>query len=160
LEGAAALHNAISVAERAGAAALVASSSRELGFVDVQQGRHERAELWLDRADAMAGSDKGEAARIAGIRGMALSDAARNPEAIATLQRSIALAGDAGATRQAAWSLSILGRAHLLRGEHDLSSAALLESVELVNAENWTAFRPWPQSLAAELDLIGGNVDR
>jgi DNA-binding SARP family transcriptional activator len=160
LEGAAALHNAISVAERAGAAALVASSCRELGFVDVQQGRHERAELWLDRADAMAGSDKAEAARIAGIRGMALSDAARYPEAIATLQRSIELAGDAGATRQAAWSLSILGRAHLLRGEHDLSSVAVRASIELVNAENWTAFRPWPQSLGAELDLIDGNVDR
>ena len=124
LEGAAALHNAIGVAEPIGADTIVASACRELGFVDVQQGRHERAELWLERAETLAGSDVAELARVNGIRGMALSDSARYPEAIATLQRSIEFARDADAAKQAAWSLSILGRAHLLRGEFEQAAAA------------------------------------
>ncbi len=124
LEGAAALHDAIGVAEPIGADTIVASACRELGFVDVQQGRHERAELWLERAETLAGSDVAELARVNGIRGMALSDSARYPEAIATLQRSIEFARDADAAKQAAWSLSLLGRAHLLRGDYELATAA------------------------------------
>jgi DNA-binding SARP family transcriptional activator len=160
LEGAAALHDAIGVAERIGASSVVTSASRELGFVDVQQGRHERAELWLGRAEAMAGSDIAELAGVNGIRGMALSDAARYPEAIEALQRSIKFARDAGAAKQAAWSLSLLGRAHLLRGDYELASAALDESVDLVRAEAWTAFLPWPEALNAEIELLGGKLDR
>jgi DNA-binding SARP family transcriptional activator len=160
LEGAAALHDAIAVAERTGASGVVASSSRELGFVDVQQGRHERAELWLARAETIAGSDVAELARVNGIRGMALSDSARYPEAIETLQRSIKFANDVGAEKQAAWSLSLLGRAHLLRGDYELATAALDECVGLVRAESWTAFLPWPEALSAELELLNGNVER
>ena len=91
LEGAAALHDALGVAERIGAGTIVASACRELGFVDVQQGRHERGEHWLERAETSANGDAAELARVTGIRGMALSDSARYPEAIATLQRSIEL---------------------------------------------------------------------
>ena len=38
--------------------------------------------------------------------------------------------------KQAAWSLSLLGRAHLLRGDYELATAALDESVGLVRAES------------------------
>jgi len=160
LEGAAALHNALGVAERIDARTIVASASRELGFVDVQQGRHERAEHWLGRAESTAGDDVGELARVNGIRGMALSDSAHYPEAITTLQRSIDFAREADAAKQAAWSLSLLGRAHLLRGDYELAAAALDESVELVRAEAWTAFLPWPAALHAELQLLDGHVER
>jgi DNA-binding SARP family transcriptional activator len=160
LEGAAALHNAIGIAERTGADSIVASSCRELGFVDAQQGRHERAERWLERAEALATRDPAELARVHGIRGMALSDSARYPEAITTLQTSIDFARDAGATRQAAWSLSILGRAHLLRGDYEQASSSLQESLELVRADGWTAFLPWPEALSAELQLLDGHVER
>ena len=160
LEGAAALHNALGVAERIDADTIVASACRELGFVDVQQGRHERAELWLERAETIARIDAAELARVNGIRGMALSDSARYPEAIATLQRSIDFARDADAAKQAAWSLSLLGRAHLLRGDYELATTALDESVDLVRAEAWTAFLPWPEALNAELQLLDGHVER
>jgi len=160
LEGAAALHDAIAVGERIGASSVVASSSRELGFVDVQQGRHERAELWLARAEATAGSDVAELACVHGIRGMAFSDSARYPEAIETLHRSIKFANEAGSAKQAAWSLSLVGRAHLLRGDYELATAALDESVALVRAENWTAFLPWPEALSAELELLDGKIAR
>jgi tetratricopeptide (TPR) repeat protein len=91
---------------------------------------------------------------------MALSDSARYPEAITTLQRSIGFARDADAAKQAAWSLSLLGRAHLLRGDYELAMAALDESVDLVRAEGWTAFLPWPEAFSAELQLLDGHVER
>lgn len=160
LEGGAALHRAIALAGDAGREDLVAAACRELGFVDVQQGRHERAGTWLDQAEALAGDDAGERSRITGIRGMAESDSARYPEAIATLTESVALARFAGARRQEAWSLSILGRAHLLRGDNGPAGEALGECLELVRSEAWTAFLSWPESFAAEIDLREERVDR
>jgi DNA-binding SARP family transcriptional activator len=160
LEGAAALHSAIGIAQRTDARRIVATASRELGFVEVLAGHHERAEHWLARAEETAGNDDAERASINGIRGMALSDSARYPEAIAMLTTSIDLARRAGATRPEAWSLSILGRAHLLRGEHDEADKSLHESLELVRGDNWTAFLPWPEALAAEIDMLDGRVDR
>jgi hypothetical protein len=59
--------------------------------------------------------------------------------------------------RQQAWSLSLIGRAHMLRGERSQATAALLRSVELVEQERWLAFLPWPQTLLAELDMGVGD---
>ena len=160
LEGAAVLHQSIAVADEAGRRDLAGAACRELGFVDVQQGRHERAEVWLLRAEGLAAGDDAERSRITGVRGMAESDRALYPEAIATLTMSADLAGAAGARRQRAWSLSILGRAHLLRGDLERAGNALGESLDLVRSESWTAFQPWPESLAAEIELREGRVDQ
>ncbi|MGZ6123356.1 MAG: BTAD domain-containing putative transcriptional regulator, partial [Myxococcales bacterium] len=46
-EAAVALHRAVDGARRIGANAIAATAHRELGFVDVQAGRRERAEAWL-----------------------------------------------------------------------------------------------------------------
>jgi hypothetical protein len=50
-----------------------------------------------------------------------------------------------------------VGRAHLLRDDLDLAGAALDESLELAERERWTAFKPWPEALRAELDLRCGS---
>src|SRR5439155_224816 len=84
-EAAVALHRAADLAHRIGANAIAATAHRELGFVDVQAGRRERAEAWLAQAtEEAAGSDE-ELASIASVRGMSLSDTARYVEATESL---------------------------------------------------------------------------
>ncbi|HZD71032.1 MAG TPA: bacterial transcriptional activator domain-containing protein [Actinomycetes bacterium] len=48
------LHEAFECAQHAGADELAAQAARELGFVQVQLGRRERADAWLDRAERLA----------------------------------------------------------------------------------------------------------
>ncbi|HZG91572.1 MAG TPA: hypothetical protein VEZ42_15275, partial [Pseudonocardia sp.] len=79
--------------------------------------------------------------------------------AFAFLAGSAQRAARCGDHRQQAWSLSMTGRAHLLRGERSQAAAALARCLELVDEQRWLAFRPWPQSLRAELDLQAGDQD-
>jgi DNA-binding SARP family transcriptional activator len=158
-EGAAALHEALALAEHADERATAVLACRELGYIDVQAGHNASGGRWLAKATTLATSDD-ERSAILGVRGMALSDRAHYPAALELLERSVELAESCGQARQAAWSLSLIGRIHLLRG--DLASAATVldRSLELVGSERWTAFRPWPESLRAEVSLRTGRPDR
>jgi DNA-binding SARP family transcriptional activator len=156
-EGAITLQEAILVAERAGDRASVVSAYRELGFVEVQAGRRATAETWLAKAAGLAAGDA-ENAAILGVRGMNSSDLGDYPTALRHLSESAELAAQCGDPRQEAWSLSILGRAHLLRGDYSQAGAAVVQSLDLVRQQRWVAFMPWPQALQAELDLYGGRV--
>jgi hypothetical protein len=91
---------------------------------------------------------------------MALSDRAHYPGALELLAGSVELANECGHARQAAWSLSLIGRIHLLRGDHAQAITAIDRSLDLVASERWTAFRPWPESLRAEVSLRTGMSDR
>jgi DNA-binding SARP family transcriptional activator len=157
-EGTVVLHEAVELATRAGDRATVVTAYRELGFVDVQAGRRRTAESWLDRAQHLAETDA-ELAAILGVRGQNASDHADYPAAFAHLAGSLERAERCGDERQEAWSLSIMARAHLLRGEHSQAAAALSRSLDLVHRQRWLAFLPWPQSLRAELDLHAGDLD-
>jgi hypothetical protein len=84
---------------------------------------------------------------------MALSDRAYYAAALELLERSVELAEGCAQTRQAAWSLSLIGRVHLLREDLTIAATALERSLRLVGRERWTAFRPWPESLRAEVSL-------
>ena len=68
-EGAAIFHEALAEADKAGDQAAAARAARELGFVDVQAGRRQRAEVWLARAEAYAVDDL-ELASVLGVQGM------------------------------------------------------------------------------------------
>jgi DNA-binding SARP family transcriptional activator len=157
-EGALHLHEALRLAERCGRRATSAAACRELGYVDVQAGRGPSAGRWLTRATELAeGND--ELSQVLGVRGMALSDRAHYAAALDLLNRSVARAERCGQRRQAAWSLSLVGRVHLLRGDLLLALPPLDESLALVTAERWTAFRPWPEALRAETSLLMGRPD-
>ena len=157
-EGSILLTQAIELAEQADDRATVVTAYRELGFVDVQAGRRETAEAWLAKAEGCAQTEE-ELAAVLGVRGMNGSDRGDYPGAFRHLQRSVLLAERCDDRRQQAWSLSLIGRAHLLRGERSQAVAALTRSIELVHAERWLAFMPWPQTLLAELDLAAGQSD-
>jgi DNA-binding SARP family transcriptional activator len=158
-EGAVRLHEALRLAEGNGERATAGTACRELGYVDVQAGRGPSAGRWLTRATALADGNEDLCAVLA-VRGMALSDRAHYPAALDLLTRSVARAERCGRRRQAAWSLSLIGRAHLLRGDLSLALPALDESLALVAAERWTAFRPWPEALRAEASLVMGRPDQ
>ena len=158
-EGAAALHEALAIAEHTGERASAMLACRELGYIDVQAGRYASAGRWLAKATELAEADE-ERSEVLGIRGVALSDRAHYPGALELLERSVELADGCGHARQVAWSLSFIGRIHLLRGDLALATAALDRSLELVASERWIAFRPWPESLRAEVSLRTGVADQ
>jgi DNA-binding SARP family transcriptional activator len=158
-EGAAVLHEALVLADRAGERAGASLACRELGYIDVQAGRNASGGRWLAKATGLASSDE-ERCAILGVRGMALSDRAYYPAALELLERSVELAEACGQARQAAWSLSLVGRIHLLRDDLDDAATALDRSLELVGRERWTAFRPWPESLRAEVSWRTGSAAR
>ena len=90
---------------------------------------------------------------------MNASDMGDYPAAFRHLHGSVERARSGDDPRQEAWSLSVLARAHLLRDERSQAAAALAGTLELVRAERWMAFLPWPEALQADLDLRAGRVD-
>jgi DNA-binding SARP family transcriptional activator len=156
-EGAAVLREAVVLAAEAGDQAIAVEARRELGFVEVQAGRRAAGEAWLAEAASLARTDE-ERAAILGVRGMNASDSGDYAAAFVHLGESVEHARRAGDERQCAWSLALLGRAHLLRGERRQAEAVLGESLALVARQRWLAFQPWPQALRGELDLLGGDV--
>ena len=157
-EGSAVLHQAIAVAERAGDRASSVAAHRELGYVNVQAGMRERAERWLSAAEAMAEGDA-ELAAVYAFQGMDLSDTARYGPALGRLGESVDRAEAAGDRRLVAWSGSLMGRVHLLRGDDAAAVTELERSIALTEAEHWVAFRPWPETLRAEVQLRAGDVE-
>jgi tetratricopeptide (TPR) repeat protein len=145
-EGAVVLHEAVRLATEAGDAETAVTAYRELGFVEVQAGRRQTAEAWLAKAEALASTDA-QLGAVLGIRGMNASDMGDYPATFRHLQGSVERAARGHEPRQRAWSLSILARAHLLRDERSQAAVALANSLELVQAERWMAFLPWPEAL-------------
>ncbi len=158
-EAAVALHRAVDGAKRIGANEIAATAHRELGWVDVQAGRRERAEAWLAQAaEEAAGSDE-ELASIASVRGMGLSDSARYEEAIESFDDSIERAGRCEHRRQVAFSLALTGRVYLLTARHQQAREVLERSLDLVEEEKWIAFGPLPESILAHVDLREKRLD-
>jgi tetratricopeptide (TPR) repeat protein len=91
---------------------------------------------------------------------MALTDRAHYPTAIALLRESVALAERSGNARQAAWSLALLGRAFVLRGDTSEACETLERSLELVVRTGWVALQPLPESLRAEIAIREGDTAR
>jgi tetratricopeptide (TPR) repeat protein len=158
-EGAALLHEALAITEQTGDREMAGRVCRELGYVDVQAGRGTSAGRWLERSTQLALTD-GERAAVLGVRGMALSDRAHYDPAVALLSESVSTAERCGAVRQTAWSLALLGRLMLLRGELRSAAAALDRSLALVEQDGWIAFRPLPEALRGEVALTGGELER
>ena len=157
-EGSILLHEAIELAWQTGDRPTAVAAYRELGFVEVQAGRRDTAEAALSKAEVHAETDE-ELAAILGVRGMNESDRADYPRAFQLLRESVERADRCRDRRQQAWSLSLIARAHLLRGERSQATTAVTQSIELVYEERWMAFLPWPQTLSAELELAAGKSD-
>jgi DNA-binding SARP family transcriptional activator len=158
-EGAAALHEAIAIGERTGDASVAASAHRELAWPEILAGRYGRAEILLNRARELSEGDAKEEAAALSVLGMCLTDVARYEESIGHLHRALDLSRTAEDHKRTAFTLTFLGRAHILRRELDLALPVLKESLELVEATAWIGFRAFPESVMGELHLLRGDLE-
>jgi DNA-binding SARP family transcriptional activator len=156
-EGASALHQALALAGR-GKFTSAAAAARELGYVEFLRARYERARAWARQAMKLAEDDDEERGRARCLLGSVFTDTADYTEAIVELREAERLNEACGDARQAAYTLSMLGRAYLLRGELDLAVDALDRSLERAHAENWTAFVSWPEALRGDADLAASDT--
>jgi DNA-binding SARP family transcriptional activator len=158
-EGALFLHEAVAAAESAGDRETLVGALRELAYTDIQAGRRSGVDERLARADRLASGGAGHAAILA-MQGMNRSDMGDYPGAFAALAGSVEHAERCGDRRQAAFSLSLLGRAYLLRAENAEAIGVLDRALELIEAERWLAFLPFPEAMRGEIDLSRGDTAR
>lgn len=158
-EGAGLLHEAAAFADRLGHEAGAAHAQRELGYVETLRGRYERAQHWLRNAASRAGGDPTERAWVHAVRGVGLSDVGRHSEAIEQLRRGLALAEELQVGQVQAWTLTFIGRSHLLRGELTDARDALERALEHARRLRWTAFVPLPEALLADVELAEDRTD-
>jgi DNA-binding SARP family transcriptional activator len=156
-EGASALALALTLASRADVGSVASTAARELGYIEFLRGRYEQASLWATRAAELAQDDESRG-RARCLLGSVLSDTARYQQAIDELREARRLSEGRGDTRQAAYTLSMLGRAHLLRGELHAAVEALDRSLTIARSEGWTAFVSWPLALRGDADLATGET--
>jgi DNA-binding SARP family transcriptional activator len=157
-EGATALLRAAFLAERNALGDLAAAANRELAFIDILQARYSRCAPRLARAGEFADSDQ-ERAGVEAMLGITAADTGAHERAFTHLRRSVALAEGAGSAQQASYSLSFVGRSHVLREEYDEAAIALEQSLAVARDARWIAFEPWPESWLAEVHLAAGDVD-
>ncbi len=158
-EGAAVLHEALAVAEAAGHRETLLAALRELAYTDIQAGRRASVEHRLTRAEGLADSDAEHAAILA-VQGMNRSDMGDYAGAFTALHASVQHAVRCGDRRQTAFSLTLIARAQLLRGETSEATCALDRALELVEAERWLSFLPLPEAMRGEVDLQHGDTER
>ncbi len=159
-EGAAALHRAIAAAESVGERRIAASAHRELGYVELLRGDYPRANVLLRSAADLADDDPLEMSRIHAVTGIGLVDVGSHARAEAEVRVAIDLAASIDHRRQTAMALSFLGRSQLLLSELEAAEETLERSNELMRAERWTAFLPFPEALLAEVWVRQGRCDR
>jgi tetratricopeptide (TPR) repeat protein len=158
-EGAAALHEGGTLAERAGNREQAATAWRELAWIQFLRARYDRAEASLTRAAGLADESDEELAWIDVIRGSSRSDVADYGAAGELLRAAVARASRTGSAQLVAFARTMLGRLHLLRGEVEDARGILDETLEYVTTRGLTAFQPWPESFRAEIDLLDGDLD-
>jgi tetratricopeptide (TPR) repeat protein len=93
------------------------------------------------------------------MQGIVLTDIGRHADALRELHEALRLAGDVDATAVEAWTLTFIGRSHLLCGELVAAREALERALRLARRLRWTAFIPLPESLLADVDLAEGRTD-
>ena len=156
-EGARALREGLALASSAGDRTTAAAAHQSLAYLAVREGSADVAESWLSRAQILTESSQ-ECAGVLGVRGMNASDRGNYSAALGFLEESVEQAAAAGDQRQQAWSLSFVGRVHLLRGDVSAAAETLESAMRFAMAEHWISFLPWLQSLSADADIRSGAL--
>lgn len=152
------LHEALLAARRSGSAHVAARAALELGHVEVLRGRYPRAAMWFGRSGRLAGDDARLRAWVGVFAGIARTDQADYPEAVAVLDEAVADARAAGDARAEAYALTALGRLRVLRDEREAALAALDRACAVAQDLGWTSFLPFPRSQRAEVLLRDGDL--
>jgi DNA-binding SARP family transcriptional activator len=152
------LHRAIAAAHRAERHDLSSRACSELAFVHIQTGDADQSHYWLAQADQESQGDDHLLAVANGLRGLAHSDDAEYDLSLEAFDASVDQARRAGKPRQAAWSLSMAARTHLLRDNIATALDYVEESIDIAQSERWAALLPWPQSQRGEILRRQGHV--
>ncbi|MEX2554281.1 MAG: BTAD domain-containing putative transcriptional regulator [Actinomycetota bacterium] len=156
-EAAAALQEAIALADRLGAPRLSARGHRWFAFTEFWRGHYDRAHAWLRTARELVGDDRAELARIEFVRGGALFEVGTYGPGIAALEESVSLNDPDRDPHGAAFALLLLGRAHLLREELDPAEVVLRRSASLARS-HWIGLLPHSESLLADVFFRRGEL--
>ena len=159
VEGAAALHEGTTLAERARRFDIAATGWREISWVQFLSAHYERAEESVARTVELAADTDVEFAWAELIRGACRSDVGDYNAAGEFLRSALAHARRLGSKQPLGQSLTLLGRFHLLRGEIDDAVHLFDEAIAEAEERGMTAFVPWPESFRGEIDLFLGDVD-
>ncbi|MEO6654010.1 MAG: tetratricopeptide repeat protein [Ilumatobacteraceae bacterium] len=157
-EGAAALHEGTTIAERIGRYEVAATGWREISWVQFLRSQYERAEESLTNTAHLAAGIDVELAWVELIRGACRHDVGDYVAAGELLRSALERARRLGSGQPLGQALTLLGRYHLMRGEVEDAVHLLDEALEEVEARGMTAFMPWPESFRGELDLVLGDV--
>jgi DNA-binding SARP family transcriptional activator len=158
-EGAAALHKGSALAETNGLRGLAATGWREIAWVQFLRAEYVRAEETLARSAVFAEDDQEELAWMDVILGACRNDVGDYEAAGALLRSAVERSTTITRAQPAAFARTMLGRYHLQRGELDQATTVLDEALWEVDARGLIAFRPWPLSFRAEIDLVLGDID-
>jgi DNA-binding SARP family transcriptional activator len=156
-EGAAALHEVMSLCERTGQTPIAAGARREMAWLDFLAGRYSRAEYWLAEGEAIVVDDLAERAAIQSVFGICKNDTAYYEDAIAHFEQSIELAEAVGDEKRMAFSLAWKARTHLLRGNGGEALEAARRSVDLVSSLQWIGFQALAEATLGEAQLLEGD---
>jgi DNA-binding SARP family transcriptional activator len=157
-EGAAALHEGTALAESAGQRDVAAIGWREIGWVQFLRAQYDRAEESLVRSYELDPDDE-ELVWVEVIRGAGRNDVGDYAAAEAMLRSAVARSKGVAFGLAPGQAHTFLGRLHLLRGNLDDARLVLDNVLDQIDARGLTAFRPWPESFRAEIDLRVGDVD-
>lgn len=155
-EGAIILESAAVVAANGGAAATGAQARSELAYIDLLAGRRAAVRSNLEQAQALGGDDPSLLAAIAGFDAMNLADWGREEQAEQRFGEALDLARSSGVRRRVIWTLGCGARTLYRRGRLDEAHDWAREACDLSREDQWTAFRPWPETWLAHTRLAIG----
>jgi DNA-binding SARP family transcriptional activator len=158
-EAATVQHEAIALAARLGDERLLGAAELQYALTELLRGQYSRARHWADLAASRSAADPVQMSRVRTIRGTALVDVGRPADGIEELRAALTVAPIHADPRNAAYALSMFGKAQLLRGDLGAAATTLDQAIHLARV-HWIAFRPWPESLRAEVALACGQLER
>jgi DNA-binding SARP family transcriptional activator len=150
-------HEAIALATELGDHRALGIAEVQFAMTEMLRGQYSRAVHWADLAGTRCAGDPLQAARSRTIRGTAAVDTGHTAEGIEELEAALDSAPVDADPHQSAYALSMLGKAHLLRGDLAAAIPALDRAIGLARL-HWVGFRPWPEALRAEVALALGQV--
>lgn len=159
-EGLAMLHEAVPLTEDVDEAELAVVTRREIGYVDFLRGRYDRASHWFGEARGAAVAGTPGLGWVDLYDGASADDVGDDVRAERLLSRALELADIERDLRLEAFVLAMQGRRHLLRDQLDEADRHLEEALAVVRSLDWTAFRPFPESLLAESVRRAGDLSR
>jgi DNA-binding SARP family transcriptional activator len=159
-EGLAMLHEAVPLTEQVGDASLAVVARREIGYVDFLRGSYDRATHWFGQARSAADDGAAGLGWVDLYDGASANDVGDDSRAERLLAHALEQARTDHDMRLQAYALTMMGRRHLLSNRLDDAGRHFEEALTVVRSVDWTAFRPFPESLLAESVRRAGDLDR